>query len=289
MRVIIIVILLFFVVLTFGQGDNPFDIQSDQSDAEPIVETPLVNPADLDPDNPFSINPNATVAIQKEPESTATNVKKDSESRFSSRTMIMSLLSLIIVAFGISSNRLRFQKCLFSIINSSQLKALKRSDKTYFSIQNILLYVAFVVNLSLFINMVSDRFIQLPFELTWYYVLLGVMAVYMVRHTVQQIISFIFPFDTASNLHNYSLMIHNIVLGVILLPLLIGLQFGPESFDSMFFYIGLSALLLGYIIRQAKGILFALRISEFNIIYFFIYLCAVEIAPVLILLVDLSR
>ena len=286
MRIALLLSLLLWINVALGQGNNPFDIQSDQSDTEPLVEEPLIN---VDPDNPFSINPNAITPIQKEPKSTAANLEKSSENRFSTLTMVLSILSLILVAFGISSNRLRFQRCLRSIVNSNQLKGLKRSDKTYFNIQNILLYLAFVVNLSLFINMVADRFIQLPFELKWYYVLIGVLAVYVVRHIVQQIISFIFPFDTPSNLHNYSLMIHNMILGVILLPLLIGLQFGPESFEGIFFYMGIAAVIVSYIIRQAKGILFALSISGFNIIYFFIYLCGVEIAPVLILLGDLSR
>jgi hypothetical protein len=280
-----IMILLLLVGLTFGQGNNPFDIQSDETAVEPIETEPVIDPAAIDLDNPFSINPIVVVPTQQAPETIS---PKHSDARFSMLTMIVSLLSLIIIAFGISSNRLRFQKSLQSIVNASQLKGLKRTDKTYFNIQNILLYIAFVLNLSLFLYMIGDRFIEVPFELDWYYVLAGVILIYVVRHTVQQMIGFTFPFSTASNLHNYSLMIHNSILGVILLPLLIGLQFGPESFEGVFIYIGISAVILTYVIRQAKGTLFALNITGFSIIYFFIYLCAVEIAPVLILLRDLS-
>jgi len=145
------------------------------------------------------------MVAQPQPESDRIDQSKSSDNRYSTLTMIMSLLSLIMIAFGISSNRLRFQKCLQSVINSNQLKGLKRSDKTYFNIQNILLYLAFFMNLSLFLYMGSNRFIDLSFELKWYYVLLGVILVYVVRHIVQQIISFTFPFDSASNLHNYTL------------------------------------------------------------------------------------
>ena len=289
MRGVTIMILLLLVGMTYGQGTNPFDIQSDES-IESTAEEVQIDPASLDSDNPFSIDPNAAVAVPsqlEEPE--IGDQSKSGEKRFSTLTMLMTMLSLIMIAFGISSNRLRFQKCLQSVVNSNQLKGLKRSDKTYFNIQNILLYIAFVLNLSLFLYMGSSRLVDLSFELEWYYVLLGVILVYVVRHLVQQVISFTFPFDSASNLHNYSLMIHNIVLGVILLPLLIGLQFGPESLDGTFFFIGLASVILIYIIRQAKGVLFALSISGFSIMYFFIYLCAVEIAPVLILLKDLNR
>jgi len=289
MRLAPILILLLLVGVTFSQGNNPFDVQTDESTVEPPAEGVQIDPASLDSDNPFSIDPNAAMVAQPQPESDRIDQSKSSDNRYSTLTMIMSLLSLIMIAFGISSNRLRFQKCLQSVINSNQLKGLKRSDKTYFNIQNILLYLAFFMNLSLFLYMGSNRFIDLSFELKWYYVLLGVILVYVVRHIVQQIISFTFPFDSASNLHNYSLMIHNIVLGVILLPLLIGLQFGPESLDGTFFFVGLASVTLIYIIRQGKGVLFAMSISGFNIIYFFIYLCAVEIAPVLILLKDLNR
>ena len=289
MRLATILILLLFVGVTFSQGNNPFDVQTEESTVEPPAKEVQIDPASLDSDNPFSIDPNAAVATQPQPEPDRIDQSKSSDNRYSTLTMVMSLLSLILIAFGISSNRLRFQKCLQSVINSNQLKGLKRSDKTHFNIQNILLYLAFVLNLSLFLYMGSSRLVDLSFELEWYYVLLGVILVYVVRHLVQQVISFTFPFDSASNLHNYSLMIHNIVLGVILLPLLIGLQFGPESLDGTFFFIGLASVILIYIIRQAKGVLFALSISGFSIMYFFIYLCAVEIAPVLILLKDLNR
>jgi len=138
-----------------------------------------------------------------EPEPTSLDPTNSGTNRFSTLTMITSLLSLNLIAFGVSSNRLRFQKCLQSIINSNQLKGLKRSDKTYFNLQNILLYLAFALNLSLFLYMISYRFIELSFDLKWYYVLLGVVLVYGIRHVVQQLISFTFPFDSASNLHNY--------------------------------------------------------------------------------------
>ncbi len=287
MRLAPILILLLFVGVTFSQGNNPFDIQSDESAVVPKMEESKLEPNVQNSDNPFSIDQSVTVPVQLEPEPTSLDPTNSGTNRFSTLTMITSLLSLNLIAFGVSSNRLRFQKCLQSIINSNQLKGLKRSDKTYFNLQNILLYLAFALNLSLFLYMISYRFIELSFDLKWYYVLLGVVLVYGIRHVVQQLISFTFPFDSASNLHNYSLMIHNMVLGVILLPLLIGLQFGPEFLDGTFFIIGLTAVLLIYIIRQGKGVLFALSISGFSIIYFFIYLCAVEIAPVLILLRDI--
>jgi len=253
-------ILFFIVGMTYGQGANPFDIQSDESPVVPKMEESKLEPDVQNSDNPFSIDQSVTVPVQLEPEPTSLDPTNSGTNRFSTLTMITSLLSLILIAFGISSNRLRFQKCLQSIINSNQLKGLKRSDKTYFNLQNILLYLAFALNLSLFLYMISYRFIELSFDLKWYYVLLGVVLVYGIRHVVQQLISFTFPFDSASNLHNY---------------------------NGTFFIIGLTAVLLIYIIRQGKGVLFALSISGFSIIYFFIYLCAVEIAPVLILLRDI--
>jgi len=123
--------------VTFSQGNNPFDVQTEESTVEPPAEGVQIDPASLDSDNPFSIDPNAAMAGQPQPESDRIDQSKSSDNRYSTLTMIMSLLSLIMIAFGISSNRLRFQKCLQSVINSNQLKGLKRSDKTYFNIQNI--------------------------------------------------------------------------------------------------------------------------------------------------------
>ena len=43
MRIALLLSLLLWINVALGQGNNPFDIQSDQSDTEPLVEEPLIN------------------------------------------------------------------------------------------------------------------------------------------------------------------------------------------------------------------------------------------------------
>ncbi len=285
-------IILFCLLANFlvGQNKNPFDIiVSDQSEST-SAQIDSKEQIEVKDDNPFNINNTIGTTISHEAKvRVSTTTIQTETNRYTPLTLTITILSLILVTLGINSNRSRFNKFLKSLINTNQLKGLMRSDKGMLNIQDFVLYLVFALNMSLLIYMLYKNYYSFETNFSWSYLMIIVIGVYLFRHIVQRLISAIFTFPKESILHGYSLMVHNVCIGVLLLPVLLGLQFGPASLHTFFFILGLGIVGLIYILRQGKGLLIALGIRGFNLMYFFIYLCAVEMAPVLILLKELSK
>ena len=72
------------------------------------------------------------------------------------------------------------------------------------------------------------------------------------------------------------------ILGVFILPVILAIEFLPGVEYSTFLYVLIGLFLVLYVLRQLKGLLSCFAIRGFNPFYFFIYLCAIEIAPVLV-------
>ena len=290
MRLCQIILFCLLANLIVGQNKNPFDIiVSDESESI-SAQIDSKEQIDVKDDNPFNIDYTIGSTISHEAKARVSTTTKQTETnRYTPLTLTITILSLILMTLGINSNRSRFNNFFKSLINTNQLKGLMRSDKGMLNIQDFVLYLVFALNMSLLVYMLYKNYYSFETNFSWSYLLIIVIGVYLFRHIVQQLISAIFTFPKESILHGYSLMVHNVCIGVLLLPVLLGLQFGPASFYTFFFIVGVGIVGLIYILRQGKGLLIAFGIRGFNLMYFFIYLCAVEMAPVLILLKGLSQ
>ena len=236
-------------------------------------------------DNPFNVvQPNDT----RESIAPVVPSHRSSEPshRYTPLSMIVSFIGLILVTLGINVDRSRFAKLTKAFYNTNALKGLHRTRKGSITLQDVLLYVAFFVNVSLFAYLVLKDAPSSARYNSWGMIILALAGIYLLRHIFQNVLSYTFLFEDQSRLHGFSIMVHNLMVGIAVLPILIALQFGPENYQ-VFIYIGLIIIGLGYMLRQGKGLLLSTSIRGFNVMYFFIYLCAVEIAPILILLKEL--
>jgi hypothetical protein len=83
-----------------------------------------------------------------------------------------------------------------------------------------------------------------------------------------------------------NILIYNLVLGMLLLPLLLLIIY---TYHELFLYIavGLAVLIIG--LRFIRGIAIGLSDSKFSLFHLFLYLCTLEILPVLITAKFLSK
>ncbi len=304
------IILLWTLSLTLlsSQSTNPFDLHGRTANAEanainqiesdttfaPLDSIEVVmSDEDITPlvssNNPFD------VGISSVKSSHNTNVisapapakkPKAKESSSGSNILWIALsifFALLLTAAGVILDRQRLSVHFKSTIDTTSLKTAFRAIKSPFNLQFVLLYLAFFVNVTLFLVIASQRDL-IPLDHKWYLLMMGLLSIYGVRHLIMLIIDYVYPLDHIVSVQNYSISIHNLIIAVILLPLILGFQFGPAAISSVFFYSGIFLIVGVYILRQLKGLLLAMGIKGFNLIYFFIYLCAVEIAPFLMAL-----
>lgn len=148
------------------------------------------------------------------------------------------------------------------------------------------MYIVFFVNGGIFLYFASRysgwRF---GYEQSPLVIFIGfVCFVYLIRHLALGIIGNTFPIGKEVTHFNFNIVLYNILLGLILIPINMFLAFGPGVTHSWMIVLGLVAIGLMYLLRQARGAVIGAHLISANVFHFFVYLCTIEILPVLVLL-----
>lgn len=258
---------------------NMTNDQQDEKDS--LLVLPKVN---IQEDNPFDIGFQQSIKEEKTPKFTEIGPKiltKNAPENTKIIALVYSVIMLIILTLAISMDRKKFGFMVQSCINSNNLRTLYRDNKAWTNGQSIILYIFFFLNLAFviwFLNIKMNLFPNIDL-----FLILGALVVcYLIRHVVMWSIATVFPLGQEVGLHNFSISLHNMVLGVFLLPFILALEFMPSVGYQTMFYGVLTIILLLYLMRQTKGLFLSFGMRGFNLFYFFVYLCAVEIAPILV-------
>lgn len=278
-------------VLLMGQSTNPFEIHSRLDSGQVHVEISEQQVAQQEtalpqPANPFERTASKGATTEKN------NLSKQTFSNNDRRKgpgntffLLYALISGSLLAFGIALNRDQFSGIVASISNSNYLKSLIRNGRIWSDVQSYLLYGLFFLNVSMFIYIsILEGMIHTAVQSQWLLVLIlaSLILIYLGRHFFLWLLSAVYPLGQGIKYYNHSVGMHNMVVGFIILPVVLGLQYGPPSGDYFFFVAGIVVIVGIYFLRQAKGLMLAFSTTSFNPMYFFIYLCAVEMAPIFI-------
>ncbi len=174
-----------------------------------------------------------------------------------------------------------------AFLSTSANKNVQREQTGFFKIESLASYLLFVINMGTFLFLAVDILqADNPFNSFGMLLLfiLGVACVYLLKHLQLKVLSFILPCHQEIDTYNFIVLSTNKALGFILLPLLFLVAYMPAQLQYL--ALSISVILLGliYIYRTLKGLTAAASLILFRKFHFIMYLCAVEIAPVLILL-----
>ena len=250
------------------------------------AELPQSKPNDTLLQNPFnvssSIKDNSLSPTLDKDADAGTDItpkKKSYRSVFWIFLLVLFLLTVIV-----NFDRGLINKIYRSILNSNYSNLMFRQQSKGPSVLPILLYVLFIINLGLFLFMGVDKFTDFQHK---YFSLptciLGVGLVYLIRHVVLGLLGTIFPVRTESNQFGFNIMFFNIFLGLIMIPLNLFIAYGPETLSKAVFAIGLFFLIVFFFLRQVRGLFISRNLLMFHKFHFFMYLCAIEIAPYFLL------
>ncbi|HEY0298668.1 MAG TPA: DUF4271 domain-containing protein [Arachidicoccus sp.] len=163
-------------------------------------------------------------------------------------------------------------------------KNLRDSNNAENVVPSVLLNLVFVITAGLCIVQLAKR--DFSVENDWKYWLFGATAItviYLVKYTVIKISGWVFNAVAAASTYNYVVFSINKILGIILIPIIILATYGSSGIVSMIYSassIVVVALLAYRYIASFILMRGNLRVSTFH---FFLYLCAIEILPLLIL------
>lgn len=195
---------------------------------------------------------------------------------------IIYIFLFLLAAIAINFNRSYPALLLKATYNQNQLRILfKDAFKGNHLLIFGILYFLFIINAGIFLYQSFKMFQVAALSLFWS--ILIVILVYMIRHLVLYIMGKVFPMEKEAMFFNYTIGIHNLTAGLGLMLINILLSFLDPETGKMLIFSGLGIVVALYAMRQVRGLLNNIPVIVSRKLHFIIYLCAVEIAPWMIL------
>ena len=289
------------------QEDNPFDLTHrlpEKSEAKTNENLPEnQNPFDLSHrisnaanselsdekgnENPFDIihkNTEENNAKEKEPEKIKKEADTIAKGQNNDYVFWFMLFLLVYLALLITIYKNLIIKIYRAFTNDNILKLLHREQGNLISFPYLLLYFLFFISGGAFIFFAFHYFGYISLlQRLLYYSIIGVAGFFLVKHIILIVIQIIFPVQKEIKIYSFSIIIFNIILGLCLIPFNIIAAFANPDVITMGIYGGLGIILAIYLFHFLRGLFIASKYITFHKFHFFMYICTVEIAPVLIL------
>ncbi len=147
------------------------------------------------------------------------------------------------------------------------------------------LYVFFLLNIGLFIFLVGKQFDWLlqANERDWLLITLGISTFVVVKLLIINFLGWTFPIEKDTVKYRFLIGVFNSLFGLILFPVNWLLAYGPEEIRLPVIYVVVIIAVIFYIYRYMIGISSASQQILRNRFNFFMYLCTLEIAPLLVI------
>lgn len=283
-------LLIFIQVLASAQTGNPFDL------APRLTEKPDTSTAvKAKPGNPFDIIKSPVDSDVRRRSAEEPLFKKPKEILRSNRdnvarsTFFFSLIVGMLVLSAIFMTLLRafIGKVYKAFLNDNLLNQLHREQGSFASLPFQMLYLLAFIIMGIFLFLVLDFNDALLFSSLWknLFACIGfVAAVFIAKHILLSFLAWLYPIEKEVKVYSFTIMVFNVIIGLILLPFNVIIAYAPVEMVSIAIYIALGILCLVYLFRQLRSLFAASKYLVFHKLHFLLYLCAVEIAPVLVLI-----
>ena len=254
----------------FIAGSNPFDV-----DHVPIRRSQLREKS------AFEQKQSAGKQRVKSPKAATNIIPLEQQSSNSLLTFIVAIISLVLIAIVANTRRSLFGKISKSFLNDNLMKLTQREENGGLNGAFVILYVIFALNMATFCYLVVKNF-NGGKSLPWLYFLLGVVGIYLIRHSLMKILGLTFPVERESSQYNFMIAIFNVIVGMVLIPLNLIIAYATDSLSVAAIYGGLGIVAFIYIVRYMKGFLIGMMSISRSLFHFLLYLCTFEIVPVLL-------
>ncbi len=197
--------------------------------------------------------------------------------------LLFALILMAIIRFSFSKFLFRVFDSIINYQTSSNLLLEKNMRNLRGAIfLNLLFYVnftLFIIQYLVYIFSLNQDHNNIVFFL---YSFAGLVSIYQIKFLFIRLVGYIFNGIKESKEYLHTISIYNKNLGVILLPITISVPFIALHATPVLLHGGLILTLIFYIFRLFRGvkILFHQHVSIF---YLILYLCALEILPLLMI------
>lgn len=199
------------------------------------------------------------------------------------------ILCLILVAMARVLYSRRLSQVLKAFISPRSVNQISREGNISKESISFLFSAVFFISLSVFIYEALgfyfvDRFTYVPGYLLFALILSGLLLFYILKKGLIRIIGYIFHTKQETRDYQLNTLIFNIITGLFLLPVSFLIYYLPDYHANFVFIFSFVILAFTVIYRAIRSFLIGISLSKFSVFYLFVYLCIVEILPILIIL-----
>ena len=197
--------------------------------------------------------------------------------------------ALIAIVGVIAFTRLIFPRyfvIMFSLLFQTSYRQKQAVEQlTNNKISSLLLNIVFVFSLAVYITLIFERnqYLHSNFWMVFAYSVVAVAIIYLFKFVFLNFLGWIFNTADAMESYSFVVFLSNKIMAIVLLPFVFILAFtGGEiaavSLLITYFLIGISLLYRYFVVMSS------LRTTlKVNPLHFFLYLCGVEILPLLLI------
>lgn len=290
-RISLLVLLFLAVTTGFTQSVNPFDLrfrlpQSVLSPAEAtsVAINHLANPFDVVahriPNAPVMEAPGA-VTIRP------FSLMPKGNTMPKSGLFWVLCGTLALLSLSVASSRSSIVKAWGAFMNDNALLVAQRDATSLVgNTPYYLLYFNFIVNAGLFIFMAArafdlEAFNNFAFLVTCIFIVAGFFGL---KHVIVSSAGYLYNATKEADRYQFLIMVFNCILGLFLLPFNFLLAYPPDGTEEFLVFWMMGLIGIFYIYRAVRATEIGKKFLSQYTFHFLLYLCAVEIAPFLLML-----
>jgi hypothetical protein len=189
------------------------------------------------------------------------------------------------LAFSVAANRNVVEKAWRGFLNDSSLTSAQREAFGIVgSTPYYLLYLNFLLSAGMFLFLVTkffraEKYYNLSFLLLC---ILGSAIFFLSKHLMLHFVRSLYPVENEVRRYNFLIIIFNCVLGLFLLPFNFFIAFSKqEDYQGLLLFWMLGLVAVFFLYRALRAATIGIKFLGFH---FLLYLCVVEIAPLLLII-----
>ena len=207
---------------------------------------------------------------------------------FPGKELLFYVLIILLLFFAFLKNVFpKYFGDLFRLFFRTTLKQRQiREQLMQTTLPSLAFNLFFVITAAMYIDLLLQHFNLLPvknFWLLFLYCLAGLSIMYLLKFVGLKISGWLFNMKNAAEAYIFIVFIINKMMGIYLLPFLILLSFTEGNLYHVFLilsWIGLAMLFIYRFILTFGAVHNQIKV---NLFHFFLYLCAFEIVPLLLI------
>ncbi|MBB4080906.1 hypothetical protein GGR28_003545 [Lewinella aquimaris] len=261
-------------------GQNPFEL------TDRLAEEDRTAPPDSSV-NPFDVHQeDAPASVRLQPVASGAEPRGGRGVIFIHLLLLLTMASLYVLFRGL------LRQCISAIFNDNVMTQLYRRRSGGQVRALWLCYTFFLLSAGFYLYLFAAEYgvgLGMGIWGSWLTLSLIVASAVGLKFVVLMLLGRIYSLRKELSRYAFALMVFSILTGLLLVPVNLLISYAPVPWRPYFLYGGFGILVLIYLLHLLRGLFIANRYVGSRPLHFLLYICTIEIAPLLLLYHYLSN